>query len=326
MFLFHFVCPSDGGFVAKCLKDNGLSRDLQDQENETLRSTFAVSKFQETAQNPSRGSSLHVKDQNCTYFGKRRFEHESRNPQLGLGEKYLNATLGQQTPHDSGEFGQHLVDLIPDTAGQLKKHVVDEENKLNWCSLSIMHSGPSLNMCEPRMEPHTSKDKEMQCATSWNLKSTFLRQSDYVQGMEVDYQPGQRILSQGCAGNSPIATEKLHPLSLQLHEEVKSNGDSSCKLFGISLISNPFPMEPAMPHEMFMLRPQGQFNHASDHLQDMGSNLSLQELKNPKCSESIIRCDEEKSFLASDNFVLNKTQGGLTRRCVKVFTTPWLIE
>ncbi|KAJ9180460.1 hypothetical protein P3X46_008699 [Hevea brasiliensis] len=241
----NMAMPSaDSAAVIK--KDNGLSRDLKDQENATLRGTLAVSKYQETTQNPTGWSSSQVRDQNGTSFGKRRFGHESRNPQVVPGEKYMNSSLGQ---------------------------------------------GPSFNMFKSRMEPHALKDKEMQCHTSLN--------------MEVDYQTGRWILPQGYAGNSALAAQKLHPLSVQQHEEVKSKGDGNCKLFGISLMSNPVPTEPAMLHEKLMLRPKGQFDNASDHLQDLGSNLSLQQLLHPKCSERVIRHEEEQNSF-------------LTRRCVKV--------
>ncbi|KAF2288363.1 hypothetical protein GH714_007063 [Hevea brasiliensis] len=198
----NMAMPSaDSAAVIK--KDNGLSRDLKDQENATLRGTLAVSKYQETTQNPTGWSSSQVRDQNGTSFGKRRFGHESRNPQVVPGEKYMNSSLGQ---------------------------------------------GPSFNMFKSRMEPHALKDKEMQCHTSLN--------------MEVDYQTGRWILPQGYA-------------------------------------------EPAMLHEKLMLRPKGQFDNASDHLQDLGSNLSLQQLLHPKCSERVIRHEEEQNSF-------------LTRRCVKV--------
>ncbi|EEF50110.1 transcription factor, putative [Ricinus communis] len=301
---------ADSSAVMK--KDNWLSRDPQNQDIPTMRSKLAVNNYLDTAQNPNGWTLFQGKDQNGTDFDKRRSGPDNGMPQMMPGVEYKNSTTGPDTIHETYDFSRPLVEFHPANVDQLKTHAFGQESKFNRCPPCKMHSSSPHNTPESKLELCASKNKYH----SLNIKSDTLRQNDTVHGLEVDYQPGSWISPLTNADNSPyLASEKLYPVALQQHE-VKSKEDGNCKLFGISLISSPVPMENATVDNNFMHRPQGLFNLASDKLQDFGSDLSLQQLKKPKFFDSTIRCEEEKLFMAS-HFIEGKLQNGSTR-CVKV--------
>ncbi|XP_065852273.1 auxin response factor 2-like [Euphorbia lathyris] len=267
-------------------KDNVLSRDPQNQEIPSSQSRYAASIHSDVAQHPTEWNPSQDKDRNGTDSYKRRIGAENGIAQMMPSVNYGYSASGQGTPHVSYEFNRPFIELNSDNGNQLKRHVSDHERKFNWCPVSKMHSSPSA---VSTMELYPAKDKAMQHYDCLNLKSSPL---------DIDSQPGNIFFPVKFAGNSAYQAAK-EPLSV-------SKGDGHCKLFGISLITNPLPKEPI---------PRGQFND----LQDLGCDLSLQQSKHPNSAESTIRCEEgEKPFPASDHSVHSKLQGGSTRRCIKV--------
>lgn len=232
----------------------------------------------------------------------------------------MNPTAVPGTLHESYKFGRPVVELNPNSADQLK-NTLDQERIFNWRSASRLHSSSSLNLLDSSMEFPAANDKEIQHRSSLNIKSGTLGGNCGMQGLEVGHQPGSWFLTYSHADNSPhLLATKPQSVSLQQLEEVKSKGDGSCRLFGISLISNPVATEPSIIHKSSVHRPQ--MILASDHLQDLGSDLLLQQLKQSKSAETRIGCEEQgMPFQASDHLpkiLQSELQGSSTRRCVKV--------
>ncbi|XP_050224354.1 auxin response factor 2-like isoform X2 [Mercurialis annua] len=299
-------------------KDNELS-ELQDQEIPTLRSNPVANNFSDTVHNSSGWTPSQDKDQNGTYFDMRKFVFDNGISQVVPGVEYKHSTSGPDTINESYDFGRSFLELHPNNTDPPMKHAFGQERKLNWCSPSKMTSGSSINMLESNAELCSTKDNEMKHNYSLNLESGTLKQNHTVQNLESNYQLGSWILPSINADNSPfLSAQQIHPLALN-QSEVKSKGDGICKLFGISLTSNPVLTEKATRDGNFMYRPKGQLNISSAQLQDFGSDLSLQQLNHQKSSNIVIRCEEEeKFFMDSDHIVECKLQSGSTRRCVKV--------
>lgn len=218
--------------------------------------------------------------------------------------KYMNPISGSHNLHESYGFNWSFIDQNPENADQLKKHVLDQDQRSNFpgCSQSTMH--PFNNM--------------LKCSMKLPAAAT------------VDLHPGNELfphLSTTNMEDTPCPSMlKSQPLLFQ-NEILKSKGDDNCKLFGISLISNHKATEPAMLHADFMHRPQRQIACSSYQLQDLVSNLQSQQAECAKPAEITIRDDEwGKPFQALEQLSRNfhgRLQGSSTRTCIKVFSYPF---
>ena len=212
--------------------------------------------------------------------------------------KYMNPISGSQTLHESYGFNWPFIDQNPDNADQLKKHILDQDQRSNFlgCSQSMML--PLHNILKGSMK---------------------------LPAAAVEQHPGNRLLpllSPMNIEDSPGPT-LLNSQPLLLQKEVKSKGDGSCKLFGIS-IGNHMATEPAMLHANFMHRPQRQIACSSYQLQDLVSNLQSQQVECPKPAEITITDDGwGKSFQALEQ-LSRIVPGSSIRTCIKVFSYPFM--
>ncbi|KAF3973473.1 hypothetical protein CMV_003116 [Castanea mollissima] len=245
--------------------DIGLLRTVQGQAISTIGGVFAEHNDSDTAQNPA----LWIRSQ------------------------------GSHNLHESYGFNWSFIDQNPENADQLKKHVLDQDQRSNFpgCSQSTMHTFNNMLKCSMKLPAAAT----------------------------VEQHPGNELLPLLSTTNmedSPCpSTLKSQPLLVQ-NEILKSKGDDNCKLFGISLISNHKATEPAMLHADFMPRPQRQIACSSYQLQDLVSNLQSQQAECAKPAEITIRDDEwGKPFQAVEELSRNfhgRLQGSSTRTCIKV--------
>uniref|UniRef100_A0A2N9I5D7 Auxin response factor n=1 Tax=Fagus sylvatica TaxID=28930 RepID=A0A2N9I5D7_FAGSY len=239
---------------------------------------------------PEKGLSRTVQGQAISTMGGVFAEHNdsdtSQNPVLWIQSK------GSQTLHESYGFNWPFIDQNPDNADQLKKHILDQDQRSNFlgCSQSMML--PLHNILKGSMK---------------------------LPAAAVEQHPGNRLLpllSPMNIEDSPGPT-LLNSQPLLLQKEVKSKGDGSCKLFGIS-IGNHMATEPAMLHANFMHRPQRQIACSSYQLQDLVSNLQSQQVECPKPAEITITDDGwGKSFQALEQ-LSRIVPGSSIRTCIKV--------
>ncbi|CAK7336059.1 unnamed protein product [Dovyalis caffra] len=258
-------------------KDNGPSRHLQHQEIRTLRNTPAGKNDSNTNHNPAWVLSQ-GKDQ--TTFDNRKFGPDGRILQAVHGAK-LMPTTGPGTLHESYESSRPFFELNSDYVDRPSKLTSDEKDMSNWHSASMAYLGRSFNMLASSMEVQVAKDEDIQQQHgSWFLPLPYADNSPHPLGSKPQHLPFQ-----------------------QCNEGTSKDGN--CKLFGFSLFGNPMAAERAVIHRHFTDKPQQQINVASDHLQLLGSDPFLEQLKHPKHAlhSKDVQC---------------KPEGGPTRRCVKV--------
>lgn len=271
------------------------------------RGTFSSSDESDTNHNLIMRASCQVKDQTGTNFGKRIFGPDDGVSQVRLGMPCMNHILGPRVMQESYRVGWPLVDQNPVSVNQFRKQVSDEENifHLSGSPVSLLHLVPSSNVYESNVK----------------LPAAEVNEYNATHGLEVKQQRQRRLLPllpQPSAENSPdqmaLNSEHLHA-----QNDEKATGISNCKLFGISLTSNPVVQE--LVHSNSTHKRQGQTDVALEHHQDMGSEL-LEHVKCSRVAETATGRDEQvKSFQVSkqlpvDGFV--KLPGGSTRSSIKV--------
>jgi hypothetical protein len=266
---------------------------MQHQEILTLRNTPTGKNYSDNNHNPpwvlSQG-----KDQST--FDNRRFEPDDRIPYLMHGPKLMNPTTGTGTLLKSYESSRPFFGLFSDDVDQPSKLTSDEKSMFNWHSAPMMYTGHPFNMLASSMEVQVAKDKVTQ------------------------QQHGSRFLPFPYVDSSPHPSRsKPKHLPFQQCNE-RTAKDDNYKLFGVSLFGNSKALEPATIHRHSADKPQHEINVASDHLQLLGSDRYLEQLKHPKHA----RCEEQENiFQASSLYskdVQGKPEGGSARRCVKVVT------
>ncbi|KAJ6705185.1 AUXIN RESPONSE FACTOR 4-RELATED [Salix purpurea] len=170
----------------------------------------------------------------------------------------------------------------------------DEKSMFNWHSAPMMHAGHPLNMLASSMEGQVAKDKDrLQQHGSWFSSLPYANSSPHPLSSKPQHLPFQQC-------------------------NVRTSKDDNCKLFGFSLFGNYKAPEPATIHRHSADKPQQQINVASDHLQLLGSDRFLEQLKHPKHA----RCEEQGNIFQASAFqskdVQGNPKGGSVRRCVKV--------
>ncbi|KAJ4711500.1 Auxin response factor [Melia azedarach] len=236
------------------------------------------------------------------------------------------AQMPSQGPWSSDEsckFSRTLLEQNPDYVDQVQECDSHQESMFKFFPQSMMHlHNPSFNMVESGMELHRAEDKEMLCQNSVNNRFGTLGGYVRLHPLEFDKQPGKLLHL-----FSPSDAEKSsHPMAVDVQllpkkqeELMKSKGENGCKIFGISLRSNPVATEPTMQHTCPLHESRGQINLASEHMQHPSSNILFEQLNS---AETAIGGDEEgKPFQPSDQLSrdgMGKHLGGSSRSCVKV--------
>lgn len=241
------------------------------------------------------------------------------------GMNFLNPLSGPWSSDESCKFSRTLLEQNPDYVDQVQECDSHQESMFKFFPQSMMHlHNPSFNMVESGMELHRAEDKEMLCQNSVNNRFGTLGGYVRLHPLEFDKQPGKLLHL-----FSPSDAEKSsHPMAVDVQllpkkqeELMKSKGENGCKIFGISLRSNPVATEPTMQHTCPLHESRGQINLASEHMQHPSSNILFEQLNS---AETAIGGDEEgKPFQPSDQLSrdgMGKHLGGSSRSCVKVFS------
>lgn len=275
-----------------------------------MRGTFASNEDSDSALNLTEWTSSQVKDQTGTPFGKRIFGPEDRATQIRFGIPCTNQLLGSRAMQESYRVGWPLVDQNPVNANQFWKQGSGQEKIFHFSSrpVSMMRLIPPSDLTE-----------------SGSIKLPIAKVNDYdgMHGLEVKQQPGHWLLPRSSAENS------RHPMALNLdhlcmqHDE-KAEGNSNCKLFGISLVSNPVVTNKDVLHTNDMHRPQGQTGVGSEHQHDM---VSERLLEHDKCSKFDVTAigggERQKPFPVLKLFSVDSPvnlPGGSTRRSIEVIS------
>lgn len=270
---------------------------MQGQAMSTIGGIFAENNNSDTAQNPP----LWIQSQ-----GKNPTESGSAE-RLGPDDSVAAVMheMHYRTPVSgfltTSGFSWSFINQIPDNSLGLKKHVVDLDQRPTFltCMQSMTH--PSHNVLDCSMKlPAAAGEQHPGNRLLTLLPPTNIE--DSRRGMLLKSQP---------------------PL---LQKVVKSKGDGSCKLFGISLISGShLASEPATPPANFMQRLQGKIPCSSDQRQDLVSDILLQKVEHPKSAEMAIRDDERIKPFQSSEQLSREVQGrSLSRTCIKVFSYPFI--
>ncbi|KAL5762555.1 hypothetical protein ACOSP7_018819 [Xanthoceras sorbifolium] len=234
---------------------------------------------------------------------------------LSTGSSVLS-NEGPRNMQESCKFSEPSVEQNLEDADQMKRCDANQESIFRLLPESRMHLNSRFKMGESSMELH-AEDKEMQCQNPTNIRSAGVRGYDRPHGLKFKQQAGNWLLPSLLSSK---AEKSSHPVELDAQppawkqqEVVKSKAVGSCKLFGISLVSNFVETEPAMPHTSSVYGQQQQLNFASDHVQDLTCT---------KSAEIAVGGDNMgEPFQASDQLsrdVVGMHLGGSTRSCVKV--------
>ncbi|KAJ6713676.1 AUXIN RESPONSE FACTOR [Salix viminalis] len=214
------------------------------------------------------------------YAGKN-YSDGNHNPAWALSQ-------GPGTLRESYESTHPFFELNSDGIDHPSK--LNETGVFNCHSAPLMYSDHSFNMMASRMEVHLENDKDIQQQRgSW-------------------FSPFR---------NADNSSKPQHLPFQQRNGETSKDGN--CKLFGFSLFGNPVAVEPAIIHRHSTDKQQQQINVASDHLQLLGSEGFLEQVKHPKHA----RCEEQGNIFQASALHSKVVQGmpkvDSTRRCVKVY-------
>lgn len=263
-------------------------------------------------------SLMQGKDQSDALFGKRRLAPEDSATQIRLGSQYINELFDSRSLQESYVPGWALVDQNTAKINQLRVQVSDRESLFNLSANpeSSMHLSSSSNMMQHSKQLSVGEIDELR-----NLNPANSR-CDGMHGLEVKRQRGNWLFPLLHTSN---AEKSNHPTILNMEnlprqQDLVAKETGKCKLFGISLLSNPV---------MAGVGPQGSTDAASEHHQDTGSQKLLERLKISKFSESATgRVEMGKRFQVLKPFSRDgrvNLQGGSTSSCIKVFLLScWL--
>lgn len=258
---------------------------------------------------------LQVRDQSDAISGKRRFESEDWVPQVIHGSKYTSALLGSSNLHESYRLTHSLPDRNPVKVDQMSKFISNPQcgSNLHRYPQAINHSNFSYEMLESSMKrpATTMNDLENQ------IHPSDRRGSHYRYGKMHDLDLGQNSknlllsllppLYPEQSSNSTV--EKSDSMILQPKEVIKPKGDGNCKLFGISLNSNPVAEDQPIQSATFNHIRDGNIHYTSQHQQQMESDALLEQDKHHKSQEILEQLSRD---------VQEKSKRASNRSCIKV--------
>ncbi|OVA17378.1 AUX/IAA protein [Macleaya cordata] len=274
---------------------SGLSRVLPGHDISTLNGTFAENQEPDTAQKPLLWCSL--PDDEKTGF-----------------------CAANETPNGFCP----LVDPNLDDNNPSKRHCQDKERKFNLLSGPRPMSS-SLDMLDSGLK-NSAQVGNVESQKSGTIRYGGLSWYPEMQSPRVEQQPGNWFMSLLPQSHQedlphPKGITPKPPLSEQF-EAVKAKGDGDCKLFGISLFSNPVASEPTKSHTNKMYEPGGQIHPPLHHSQALEPDQQSEQTKGSKSVDAVAAGNEHEKLSRTcqqqSRNVQSNHQGGTTRSCTKV--------
>uniref|UniRef100_A0A2P2MR05 Auxin response factor n=1 Tax=Rhizophora mucronata TaxID=61149 RepID=A0A2P2MR05_RHIMU len=296
--------------------ESGFSRVLEGQDFSNLRGNFAESRESDNAEK-SVMCPLSVEDEKVDVASaSRRYGSESWVPTGRHEFTYTDLLSGFGGNSDSSNgFVRKRVNQTVAAAGPARKHVLDQDGKLNSVASpwSLMPSSLSLKLPESNSKVPLRND-DMAYQPRASIRYGAFNEYSMLNGHRDE---GSNVNWLMPPPSSSRTDNHVHsrdlfpkPILTQEEESVKS-ADGNYKLFGIPLISNPVTPEPAGS-----LR-----NLANPLTHQHHSTKSDNKSEQSKGSKMVDVIEHEKQSLAGNprmRDIQGKAQNGSARSCTKV--------
>ncbi|KAL3818481.1 hypothetical protein ACJIZ3_004386 [Penstemon smallii] len=274
---------------------SGFSRVFQGQELSTLRGTFAEGNESDSSEKPLLWNPS-LDDEKIDVSASRRYGSDKWLP-LGRPESSFTDLL-------SG-FGSQINSardfcMSPGDQAISKRQKQDHEAKFSLIrnTWSIIPSGLSLNLMDSSFKTHV-QGADTSNQTQGDVRYSAFRDFSTTRDHIGDNQQGNWVMPPPISPYlhmPPSQSRDLMPKSLFAHQhDATKPKEGNCKLFGIPLISNSAPLEPALSHRNAMIE-------SSSHMQNgIHSHQS-------HANESDQRSDQSKGSKVMDNAVATSEQ------------------
>ncbi|KAF8040965.1 hypothetical protein BT93_B3013 [Corymbia citriodora subsp. variegata] len=275
--------------------DIGFTKALQGQEFSTLKGSVALNNDLENAEMPDARCEFPGDNPKSMHFGQRKCRPNTWVPQTMPEATLTDPMSDSGTFHHQHGFFSPFLRWDSEITNQGKKQNSAEETKTDLItSFGSVRQGPSLNMLGSGT------------VASLEIESRQLQSLSNVKG------DTRREINSG-----NYFFPMLSP-SFAQQESIKSNGNGSCKLFGISLTSGPVATESDNRHMHGSQKQVLQSNLADDS----GPNSLGSPIKCLKIAPSMKAYGEQgRAFPSSEQPVADvegKHQAASTRSCIKV--------
>nr|XP_027122786.1 auxin response factor 2A-like [Coffea arabica]XP_027122787.1 auxin response factor 2A-like [Coffea arabica] len=308
---------------------SGLSRVLQGQEPSTLRGTLGESNESDSLEKPVIWPPSLDDDKLDVCASSRRYASDKWLP-LGRPESSftdLLAGFGSQI-NSPNEFSTTSADQSVVSANSKKRQLQEHEGKFNYLGSpwSLMSSGLSLHLMEPSVKTR-GQGTDISYQTRGDARYGSFNEYPLLPSNRLDNQQANWLMPPPMTSYiqmPPNSREMVHKPVLVLPHEVVKPKEGNCKLFGIPLISNSMPLEPASSHKNRTIKSVGQLlpgmhTHRSSLSE---SDQRSEQPKGAKVADNVVASNEQDKQCQTFNQVTRdregKVSGGSTRSCTKV--------
>lgn len=312
---------------------SGLSRVLQGQELSTLRGTVVENNESDSSEKPAVWPPS-LEDEKIDVSASRRYGSDKWLPLGRPGSSFtdLLSGFGSQT-NSPNDFAINSAEQTVVSANSKKRQLQEHEGKFNFLGSpwSLMPSGLSLNLMDSSVKTH-GHGTEISYQMRGDARYGSFNEYPLLPGNRLDSQQANWLMPPPMTTYlqmppPPSSGEMIHnPVLVQQHNAVKTK-EGSCKLFGIPLISNSRPLEPALSHKNGTIEsagqvPLGMHTHPSSAFE---SDQRSEQLKGSKVVDNVVARNEQERQSQPFNQVTRdkegKVYGGSTRSCTKVSPT-----
>ncbi|XP_057459290.1 auxin response factor 2B-like isoform X2 [Actinidia eriantha] len=295
------------------LPASGFTRVLQSRELSTLRGTFAESNELDSSEKAVVWPRSLDDEKIDMVSASQRCGSDKWLPLLGPESTFTDLLSGFGTRSNSSR--EFCAPPIDQTSGYISSTKLNFP-QTNW---SVISSGLSFNLLESSMKapaqvsdvPHQTRD----------VRNGNFGDYSLLTGQKAEHLQGNWLMPPPVASYIQLPPHPggmmPRPVLVQQQESVKPK-DGNCKLFGIPLVSNPVPLEPALSIE----NRTSSVGHANIDFpsQQSGVSESVQSSDQKKFVKApdhpLPSCEQEKPSQIRDH--QGKVQGGSTRSCTKV--------
>lgn len=275
--------------------DIGFSKALQGQEFSTLKGSLTLNNDMENAEMPDAWYEFPGDNRKSMHFGQRKCRPNTWVPQVVQEATLINLVPDSGTFHHRHGIFSSFLRRDSEITKRAKKQNSAEETKTDLIpSPGSVRQGPSLNMLGSGIVASLESESRQQQSLG-NVKGDTKREMN--------------------SGNCFLP---MHSPSLAQQELIKANGNGSCKLFGISLMSGTVATESDNGHVHGSQKPVLQ----SNLVDDSEPNVLGSPIKCLKIAPSPIAYGEQgRAFPSSEQPVRDvegKHQAVSTRSCIKV--------